>query len=99
MFRSLRYVFTAFLAVLPMMAVASPANVSFSSAAPQVDRYGIVEIRATIQSPDAANPFEDASLTGVVESADGADRRQVEGFCDAPDGSTFRIRFMAPEAA
>jgi len=38
-------------------------------------------------------------LTGVFESTDGTHRRQVEGFCDSTDGSTFRIRFMAPEVA
>jgi hypothetical protein len=87
------------LALPPIVALASPANVSFSSPAAQVDRYGFVEVIASVQSPDAANPFEDASLTGVFETVDGTHRRQVEGFCDSAEGSTFRIRFMAPEAA
>jgi Protein of unknown function (DUF4038)/Domain of unknown function (DUF5060)/Putative collagen-binding domain of a collagenase len=99
MLRTLRSAFFASLAISPMISFASPTNVSFSSPQAQVDRYGFVEISASIQSPDAGNPFEDATLTGVVETLDGAHRRQIEGFCDSTDGSTFRIRFMAPEAA
>lgn len=97
--RALRSVFFAFLAMSPVVSHATPASVSFSSPQPQIDRYGFVEITASVQSPDATNPFEDASLTGVFETTGGAHRRQVEGFCDSKDGSTFRIRFMAPEAA
>ncbi|HLH34656.1 MAG TPA: DUF4038 domain-containing protein [Alloacidobacterium sp.] len=88
----------ALVAVSPLISSASPADVSFSSAPSQVDRYDYVEIIASIRRPDAANPFEDASLTGVFETIDGTHRRQVEGFCDSADGSVFRIRFMAPEA-
>ena len=99
MLSTLRSAFFAILVISPLISAASPANVSFSSPELQVDRYGYVEITATIQSPDAANPIEDASLTGVFETTDGSHRRQVEGFCDSTDGSTFRIRFMAPEAA
>jgi hypothetical protein len=95
----LNCLFVAALAVSPLLAIANPANVAFSSPQPQVDRFGFVEITASVQSPDAANPFMDASLTGTFETADGAHHRQVEGFCDSTDGTTFRIRFMAPEAA
>jgi hypothetical protein len=91
--------FIALLVAPPILSSASPANVSFSSPEPQVDRYGYVEVTASVQAPDAANCFEDASLTGVFETTDGGHRRQVEGFCDSTDGSTFRIRFMAPEPA
>jgi hypothetical protein len=97
--RKLEFAFLAVLALSPIISSASPANVSFSSPERQVDRYGLVEITASVQSPDAANPFEDAALTGEFETADGTHRRKVEGFCDSTDGSTFRIRFMAPEAA
>ena len=99
MLSALKYAWVALVALSPLMSNASPAGVTFSSPEPQVDRYDIEEITATVQAPDAANPFVDATLTGVFETVDGAHRRQVEGFCDSSDGSTFRIRFMAPEAA
>ena len=99
MMRAWRSALTALLSASPIIAAAAPADVTFSTPAAQIDRYAFVEIAATIRHPDAANPFEDAQLTGVFESADGTHRRQVEGFCDSTDGSTFRIRFMAPEVA
>jgi len=99
MLNTLKSALIAFLSASPLIAGAAPANVSFSSPANQIDRYRFVEIIAAVQSPDASNPFKDASLTGTFETSDGVHRRQVEGFCDSTDGSTFRIRFMAPEAA
>ena len=35
-----------------------------------------------------------AALTGSFGKADATDRVPVDGFCDSPDGSVFRIRFM-----
>jgi hypothetical protein len=80
----------------PASLCASPANVVLSSPAAQIDRYDFVEITATIDAPDARNPFMDASLSGTLETEDGSHRWAVEGFCDSADGSVFRIRFMAP---
>ncbi|MHB1673674.1 MAG: DUF5060 domain-containing protein [Acidobacteriaceae bacterium] len=60
--------------------------------------YDFVEITANIASPDAANPFEDATLTGSFEAMDGSGHWNVNGFCDSMDGSVFRIRFMPPRA-
>jgi len=75
---------------------ASP--VTFSRPAPALDAYDYVEIAATVAVPTARNPFTDASLDGVFERADGSARWPVRGFCDAPNGRTFRIRFMPPTA-
>ena len=83
---------------LPVSMFAAPNGVTFSSASPQVHRYDFIEITATVSAPDARNPFEDATLTGTFETSDGAHHWNVEGFCDSPDGATFRIRFMAPIA-
>src|SRR5579863_920907 len=74
---------------------AAPADVTFSQPAPQIDRYDFVEIAATVASPDAGDCYTDASLTGTLETVDGAHHWSVDGFCDAADGSVFRIRFMA----
>jgi hypothetical protein len=40
-----------------------------------------------------ANPFVDARVTGTFGSGS-AMWQNVEGYCDAADGSTFRLRFM-----
>ena len=98
MVRAIKTVFVAFLVFLPALAAASPSDVSFTVPSAQIDRYDFVEITANVQAPDTRNPFVDASLTGVVETLDSAKTWQVEGFCDSTDGSTFRLRFMAPEA-
>jgi hypothetical protein len=75
-----------------------PLRVSFSKSAGIVEAYDIVEVTADVSWPRTRNPFTDAVLDGWFESADGSRRWQVEGFCDAGDGSIFRIRFMPPAA-
>ena len=89
-------VFLFALAVLsPSILLAVPADVSFTKPAAQVARFDFVEISATVSAPDATNPFEDASLSGSLETADGSHHWAVDGFCDSSDGALFRIRFMA----
>lgn len=78
--------------------MAVPRDVTFSRPAAAVDAYDFVEIAATVDSPDARNPFVDASFTGEFATAGGSRRWPVEGFCDAMDGRVLRIRFM-PSAA
>jgi hypothetical protein len=73
---------------------AAPASVTFSQSAPAVEAYDFLEVTAKLTSPDAGNPFTEATLTGAFERSGGKDRVAVEGFCDSPDGSVFRIRFM-----
>jgi hypothetical protein len=97
MARMNRAVLIAFAALAPATLWASPRDVSFSQPAAQIDRYDFVEITATVTAPDVKNPFEEALLTGTLEAADGSHHWAVDGFCDAIDGSVFRIRFMAPE--
>lgn len=71
-----------------------PSRVVFSQSAARVEAYDFVEVTAAVGSPRAGAPFVDASLVGAFERSDGTGRRRVEGFCDAEDGSVFRIRFM-----
>lgn len=78
----------------PAAAGAAPAGVTFSQSSNTVDAYDFVEVTASVTSPDAADPFTDAALTGWFETTDGGKRWTVEGFCDAEDGSLYRIRFM-----
>src|SRR5207249_9139797 len=56
--------------------------------------YDFIELAATVEAPDAGNPFLDAALEGSFGKAGEARRLEVEGFCDSPDGAVFRIRFM-----
>jgi hypothetical protein len=93
-----RLCLASILAMLPGVCLAAPASVSYSTAPAQVGAYDFAEITATVASPDAHDPFEDATLTGSFAAEDGSHRRDVEGFCDADDGSVFRIRFMPTQA-
>ncbi|MGC2402710.1 MAG: DUF4038 domain-containing protein [Acidobacteriaceae bacterium] len=94
--------FSVFLAVLatllPAVSFAAPKGVAFSSAPAQIEAYDYVEISATIESPDATDPFVDATFTGTFEATDGSSHGNITGFCDAADGSVFRIRFMPSQA-
>ncbi|HZU27620.1 MAG TPA: DUF4038 domain-containing protein [Bryobacteraceae bacterium] len=81
------------LAALTALLSAAPASVSFSQPSPPVEVYDFIEIAARVASPDAANCFTDAALTGSFERP-GAPPVDVEGFCDAMDGSVYRIRYM-----
>jgi hypothetical protein len=64
----------------------------FTASADAVDVYDFVEVTVRT-TPPPANPFVSADLTGEFQT-EGSDPVRVEGFCDAPDGSVFRIRFM-----
>jgi hypothetical protein len=58
-----------------------------------LDRFDVVEITLTLDTPPAGNPFTDAALEGRFTPAHG-DSIRVDGFCDSEDGRAFRIRFM-----
>jgi len=77
--------------------LAAPAQVTFAQSAAGVETFDFVEVTLNVVSPDAANPFSGAVVTGEF-TRDGAAPLKVDGFCDAADGSVFRIRFM-PMAA
>jgi len=73
-----------------------PSAVSFSQPAAELDAYDFLEIEAKVSAPRAQNPFTDATLKGWFQQTAGNKQWPVEGFCDARDGSVFRIRFMPP---
>lgn len=83
---------------VPAESLAAARDVVFSQSSNSVEAYDFVEITAGVSSPDTANPFIDATLTGWFKRADVPQRKPwpVEGFCDAEDGSLYRIRFMPP---
>lgn len=73
---------------------AAPTSVSFSQSATAVEAYDFLEVTARLASPDARNPFTDATLTGWFGKSGGAEHISTEGFCNTADGTEFRIRFM-----
>jgi hypothetical protein len=79
-------------------ALAAPSQVSFAQSALSVEAYNFVEVAVNVASPDAHNPFIDASVRGGFEASNGGRHWQVDGFCDSPDGTVYRIRFMPPAA-
>ena len=79
---------------LPLVLAAAPAEVSFSQSAPRVEAYDFVEVAAVVAAPGTGNPFTGATLAGSFSKRGAAETLHVDGFCDAPDGSVFRIRFM-----
>jgi len=76
--------------------LAAPGEIAFSQSSPSVEAWDYVEVAIHVDKPDVRNPFTDAAVTGSF-SKTGAARLNVEGFCDSPDGSIYRIRFM-PQA-
>ncbi|MGA2579991.1 MAG: DUF5060 domain-containing protein, partial [Bryobacteraceae bacterium] len=78
-------------AIMMAPLAAAPADVSFSQSATRVEQYDFVEVTAAVATFGAGNPFTGATLAGSF-SKRGAAGIQVDGFCDAPDGSVFRIR-------
>lgn len=77
-----------------MAVSAEPGNVSFTGPAASVEAYDVAEVTTKVGSFGIGNPFTSASLEGVFATADGNKHWNVDGFCDSPDGSVFRIRFM-----
>jgi Protein of unknown function (DUF4038)/Domain of unknown function (DUF5060) len=76
---------------------ASP-GVSFAPSAASVEAYDFVEVAVNVANQETRNPFTDASVTGSFEAVNGSGHWSIDGFCDSPDGSLYRIRFMAPVA-
>jgi hypothetical protein len=81
-------------AVLAPVVAGAPREVSFSQPAGSVEAYDFAEVTVNVSGPDARNPFLDATLHGTFGKTGASATTAVEGFCDSPDGSVFRIRFM-----
>ncbi|HYG36425.1 MAG TPA: DUF5060 domain-containing protein, partial [Clostridia bacterium] len=72
---------------------ATQVSVDFKPLAKTVTVYDYLEVAIHVQNPGVQNPFTDVEVAGSFQAAGEAAKR-VDGFCDAADGSTFRIRFM-----
>ena len=80
--------------VVSTAVLAAPREVSFSPTPASVEAYDFLEVKVNVVGPDARNPFTDVTLLGSFDKVGANERWNVEGFCDSPDGSVFRIRFM-----
>jgi hypothetical protein len=72
-------------------------EVTFTPSANKVEAFDFLEVTLGVRNPSAKNPFTDVSISGRFQR-EGGDVTTVEGFCDATDGRTYRIRFMPSEA-
>jgi Protein of unknown function (DUF4038)/Domain of unknown function (DUF5060)/Putative collagen-binding domain of a collagenase len=68
-------------------------QVTFTPSADKVEAYDFLEVTLGVRKASAANPFTDVSVRGQFRR-EGGGETAVEGFCDAADGGTYRIRFM-----
>jgi hypothetical protein len=59
--------------------------------------YEPAEFMIHFATPSFANPFTDVEVTGEFTDPNGK-QRGVRGFCDAQDGSIFRLRFCPDKA-
>ncbi|UCG49979.1 MAG: DUF4038 domain-containing protein [Phycisphaerales bacterium] len=83
----------AIAAMHPSSARGAPEYIEFVQSAQTVDAYDFIEITLKLDKQDAGNPFTDVAVEGWF-GRDGGPKTVVDGFCDSPDGRTFRIRFM-----
>ncbi len=72
-------------------------HVSFSQSATTVAAQDFVEVTLSVREPAAANPFTDVDVSGEF-ALEGAAPVRVAGFCDAQDGTLYRIRFLPARA-
>ena len=82
------------LLIAPTHVLHAEGLISFTQSAPATAVFDFVEITANVGTPVMRNPFIDGSITGEFEQNGSSDRVTVDGFCDSPDGSLYRIRFM-----
>ena len=68
-------------------------KVSFLPNVSQPDKYDFFEVKVKIPFNSTFNPFIEASLSGIFRHEDGSEIK-VQGFCDAQNGTLFKIRFM-----
>lgn len=86
------HVFAA-ISALFFTATLATAKVTFEQSAIEIDAYDFVEVTLKVAGPTAKNPFRDAIVTGQFQRQE-SPPSNVEGFCDSPDGTVHRIRFM-----
>src|SRR5690348_9152832 len=67
--------------------------VSFRPAVEEIEVYDFVEITARVVKPGQINSFTQLTVRGKFQG-EGDEPVSVDGFCDAADGTLFKIRYM-----
>ncbi len=80
-------------AILLLAAAGRADDAAFGSFPKAVEVYDAAEYSVTVSKPAAGNPFADTRFEAGVVTPDGR-RYTVAGFCDAADGTTYRVRVM-----
>jgi hypothetical protein len=65
---------------------------SFLQKANTIEVFDFQEITIKVNPKGISNPFTDVKID--AEFVNGTEKTQVKGFCDAQDGSLYRVRFM-----
>ena len=73
---------------------APPGEVTFSQSTNKVICYEFLEITVSVKKPTVENPFTDAIAFGRFRQVGQGLDIAAEGFCDSPEGSVYRVRFM-----
>ncbi len=66
--------------------------------AASIECYDFFEMTLRVAKPAARNPFRDVKVSGHFGLIAKGTMLAVDGFCDDPDGTVFRIRFMPAQA-
>jgi hypothetical protein len=77
---------------------ADTSAATFAESAKSTEVFDFIEVTANLAAPPVGNPFVDAAFTGHFEADGSATQTAVDGFCDSPDGSRYKIRFMPSKA-
>jgi hypothetical protein len=71
-----------------------PDKITFTQSAESVECYDFVEVIIRLTERGVQNPFSDVTVSGHFGQSGQGNDLIVEGFCDDPRGTVFRIRFM-----
>jgi hypothetical protein len=63
----------------------------------EVQIHDFIELTVDVRNPGKINPFTQATLRGQFQR-EGERPVDVEGFCDAADGTLFRVRYMPSQS-
>ncbi len=81
------------LACLTLTEAQFARDISFSQSAHTIDAFDFAGITLTVTNAKIQNPFTEAQVSGSFQFKN-EKAIEVDGFCDASDGSKYRIRFM-----